>query len=50
MDLAGRGIRTLKIEAEALARLPVPIINVVLGEGGSGAPLAPGPADVILVQ
>ena len=34
----------------ALARLPVPIVNVVIGEGGSGGALALGLADVILMQ
>lgn len=34
----------------ALARLPVPVINVVIGEGGSGGALALGLADVILMQ
>ena len=33
-----------------LARLPVPIINIVIGEGGSGGALALGLADVILMQ
>ncbi len=33
-----------------LARLPVPIVNVVIGEGGSGGALALGLADVILMQ
>ena len=33
-----------------LARLPVPVVNVVIGEGGSGGALALGLADVILMQ
>ena len=33
-----------------LARLTVPIVNVVIGEGGSGGALALGLADVILMQ
>lgn len=33
-----------------LAQLPVPIVNVVIGEGGSGGALALGLADVILMQ
>ncbi len=33
-----------------LARLPVPIVNIVIGEGGSGGALALGLADVILMQ
>lgn len=34
----------------ALARLEVPVVNVVIGEGGSGGALALGLADVILMQ
>lgn len=33
-----------------LARLEVPVVNVVIGEGGSGGALALGLADVILMQ
>ena len=33
-----------------LAQLPVPVVNVVIGEGGSGGALALGLADVILMQ
>jgi acetyl-CoA carboxylase carboxyl transferase subunit alpha len=35
---------------EVMARLPVPILSVVIGEGGSGGALAIGVADRILMQ
>ena len=46
-----RGVAlTIGENLAALARLPVPIVNVVIGEGGSGGALALGLADVILMQ
>ncbi len=46
-----RGIAlTIGENLAALARLPVPIVNVVIGKGGSGGALALGLADVILMQ
>lgn len=46
-----RGIAlTIGESLAALAALEVPIVNVVIGEGGSGGALALGLADVILMQ
>ena len=51
LEAEHRGIAlTIGENLAALARLPVPIINVVIGEGGSGGALALGLADVILMQ
>ena len=51
LEAEHRGIAlTIGENLAALARLPVPIVNVVIGEGGSGGALALGLADVILMQ
>ncbi|HIE91553.1 MAG TPA: acetyl-CoA carboxylase carboxyl transferase subunit beta [Acidobacteria bacterium] len=51
MEAERRGIAlTLGECLGMLARLPVPIVNIVIGEGGSGGALALGLADVILMQ
>ena len=51
LEAEHRGVAlTIGENLAALARLPVPIINVVIGEGGSGGALALGLADVILMQ
>lgn len=51
LEAEHRGIAlTIGENLGLLARLEVPIINVVIGEGGSGGALALGLADVILMQ
>ena len=51
LEAEHRGIAlTIGESLAALARLEVPVINVVIGEGGSGGALALGLADVILMQ
>ena len=51
LEAEHRGIaQTIGENLAVLARLPVPIVNVVIGEGGSGGALALGLADVILMQ
>ncbi|HJN46120.1 MAG: acetyl-CoA carboxylase carboxyl transferase subunit beta [Acidobacteria bacterium] len=51
LEAEHRGIAlTIGENLAALAQLPVPIVNVVIGEGGSGGALALGLADVILMQ
>ena len=51
LEAEHRGIAlTIGENLATLARLPVPIVNVVIGEGGSGGALALGLADVILMQ
>ena len=51
LEAEHRGIAlTIGENLARLARLPVPIVNVVIGEGGSGGALALGLADVILMQ
>ena len=51
LEAEHRGIAlTIGENLAALASLEVPIVNVVIGEGGSGGALALGLADVILMQ
>ena len=51
LEAEHRGIAlTIGESLAALASLKVPIVNVVIGEGGSGGALALGLADVILMQ
>ena len=51
LEAEHRGIAlTIGESLAALAALEVPIVNVVIGEGGSGGALALGLADVILMQ
>ena len=51
LEAERRGIAlTIGENLATLSRLPVPIVNVVIGEGGSGGALALGLADVILMQ
>ena len=51
LEAEHRGIAlTIGENLAALAALEVPIVNVVIGEGGSGGALALGLADVILMQ
>ncbi len=51
LEAEHRGIAlTIGQNLELLASLEVPIVNVVIGEGGSGGALALGLADVILMQ
>ena len=51
LEAEHRGIAlTIGESLAALAALRVPVVNVVIGEGGSGGALALGLADVILMQ
>jgi acetyl-CoA carboxylase carboxyl transferase subunit beta len=51
LEAEHRGIAlTIGENLAALAALQVPIVNVVIGEGGSGGALALGLADIILMQ